>query len=445
MVDLININDLIPTDDATGDDLVLIVQGGVAKIVPARGLPFIQGIPGETGRGINYKGSLDSEADLPSIGAVGDGWFIDTDLWIWNDDIGAFQKVANIKGLTGNAFDIVGSVDDVSQLPATGLDGQAWVVAEDMYMWNRPTQSWVYVARYKGERGNPLWIAGRVTLPSELPMIGNDEGYAYIVDENIYVWNKQSGAWEDRGRFQGFKGDKGDTGNHFEIIGRSETTTGLPASGIEGQGWIVGKNLYVWDVSVTPNKWTNRGRFQGPDNVLEVGTVTKGVEPEVTLTDTVYGQKINFVLPKGDTGDISAELEALRLEVETNTNTVAADKAIVNTDKGIVAADKATVADDKNIVASDKQTTLEYKDLANKYANAPENEEIVTGSGDYSAYHWSKRAEYVAGGGVYTVNGKGGEDIVLVPADLGAVEQTEFDQKIKELDAAAIAYAIALG
>jgi hypothetical protein len=37
----------------------------------------------------------------------------------------------------------------------------------------------------------------------------------------------------------------------------------------------------------------------GPPNVLSIGTVEAGLEPEVTITGTVPSQTLNFVLPIG--------------------------------------------------------------------------------------------------------------------------------------------------
>ena len=59
---------------------------------------------------------------------------------------------------------------------------------------------------------------------------------------------------------QGIQGPKGDTGQGLEIKGKVDTTSQLPATASEGDGYLVAEELYIW----TNNAWKDCGQIQGP-------------------------------------------------------------------------------------------------------------------------------------------------------------------------------------
>ena len=59
---------------------------------------------------------------------------------------------------------------------------------------------------------------------------------------------------------QGIQGPKGDTGQGLEIKGKVDTTSQLPATASEGDGYLVAEELYIW----TANAWKDCGQIQGP-------------------------------------------------------------------------------------------------------------------------------------------------------------------------------------
>lgn len=59
------------------------------------------------------------------------------------------------------------------------------------------------------------------------------------------------------------QGPKGDTGQGLEIKGKVDTTSQLPATASEGDGYLVGEELYVW----TNSAWKDCGPIQGPQGV----------------------------------------------------------------------------------------------------------------------------------------------------------------------------------
>lgn len=59
---------------------------------------------------------------------------------------------------------------------------------------------------------------------------------------------------------QGIQGPKGDTGQGLEIKGKVDTTSQLPTTASEGDGYLVAEELYIW----TNNAWKDCGQIQGP-------------------------------------------------------------------------------------------------------------------------------------------------------------------------------------
>lgn len=94
-----------------------------------QGLQGVQGIPGEKGEkgdkgdkgdkgndgtSISIKGSVDSEDMLPASGLPGDGWLIQGELFVWNEEGSNWVNVGNIKGEKGDK----GDKGDVGETPS---------------------------------------------------------------------------------------------------------------------------------------------------------------------------------------------------------------------------------------------------------------------------------------------------------------------------------------
>lgn len=79
------------------------------------------------------------------------------------------------------------------------------------------------------------------------------------------------------------KGPKGDTGQGLEIKGKVNTTSQLPATASEGDGYLVAEELYVW----MDNAWKDCGSLQGPQGIQGPKGDTGATGPQG---------------PKGDTG-----------------------------------------------------------------------------------------------------------------------------------------------
>src|SRR5699024_1176098 len=57
------------------------------------------------------------------------------------------------KGEDGTGVSIKGSFDTAADLPASGADGDAYLVAGDLYVWDSQTSGWENVGRIQGPAG----------------------------------------------------------------------------------------------------------------------------------------------------------------------------------------------------------------------------------------------------------------------------------------------------
>lgn len=118
------------------------------------------------------------------------------------------------------------------------------------------TVYWTVTAKgSKGADGTSITIKGTLSDTSKLPATGT-EGDAYIINGDLYVWN--GSKWENVGQIKGEKGDKGDdgsSGNYTELrFAKNGSTTSSPSlskSSLNPSGWTtttpsVGSAEYLW-------------------------------------------------------------------------------------------------------------------------------------------------------------------------------------------------------
>ena len=121
------------------------------------------------------------------------------------------------------------------------------------------TVYWTVTAKgSKGADGTSITIKGTLSDTSKLPATGT-EGDAYIINGDLYVWN--GSKWENVGQIKGEKGDKGDdgsAGNYTELrFAKNGSTTSPPSlskSSLNPSGWttttpFVGSAEYLWMTS----------------------------------------------------------------------------------------------------------------------------------------------------------------------------------------------------
>ncbi|VDG24243.1 hypothetical protein [Lactiplantibacillus mudanjiangensis] len=95
--------------------------------------------------------------------------------------------------------------------------------------------------------------------------------------------NGKDGATGPQGP-QGIQGPKGDTGQGLEIKGKVDTTSQLPATASEGDGYLVAEELYIW----TDNVWKDCGQIRGPAG-KDGATVDETVAGVLSSGDVVAG------------------------------------------------------------------------------------------------------------------------------------------------------------
>lgn len=121
------------------------------------------------------------------------------------------------------------------------------------------TVYWTVTAKgSKGADGTSITIKGTLSDTSKLPATGT-EGDAYIINGDLYVWN--GSKWENVGQIKGEKGAKGDdgsAGNYTELrFAKNGSTTSPPSlskSSLNPSGWTtttpsVGSAEYLWMTS----------------------------------------------------------------------------------------------------------------------------------------------------------------------------------------------------
>lgn len=274
-----------------------------------------QGIQGPTGDGLNILDVLTSEAELPATGNPGDAYLIGQDLYVWLSgatsytNVGQFAGPKGEKGDRGDSLTAKGYVSDVTKLPSGATYGDVYGVMDTghLYSANR-TGGWVDMGSFKGiqgdkgekgdsgldgakgdtgpagpkgDPGSSVHPKGTLTDVSLLPTTGNQEADMYYINQHTYVWDGTQ--WLDMGVNSGPKGDKGDQGDvgpagpqgiqgdigpGVKILGSLASTADLPATGTNGEGYLIDGDFWVWTVDGAGNgSYQNVGNIQGPQGV----------------------------------------------------------------------------------------------------------------------------------------------------------------------------------
>lgn len=240
-----------------------------------------KGDKGDMGLGLNVIARLDNESQLPPVTDYKDGdtFVIDGHFWtrIVDGGIAAWTDIGNFIG-------------------PQGLDAYEVAVSEGGFVGT--VEEWL--VSLKGKDGIGLTILGSFANVGDLPTSGNTSGDAYIVQEQMWVWD--SNKWspvgqvgpEGKSAYQvwlanghtgsqldflaDIKGEKGDTGpqgpigpkgedgvdgknaNAVNILGSVADEGSLPSGASAGDAYLIGANVWVY----TGTGWEDLGAFQGP-------------------------------------------------------------------------------------------------------------------------------------------------------------------------------------
>lgn len=108
---------------------------------------------------------------------------------------------------------------------------------------------------------------------------------------------------------RGEPGPPGEAGTGVDILGELSDESELPASGEQGDAYLIDGNLYVW--SATTSRWQDVGPIRGPvgepgaSPSIQIGTVITGAPgspASVTNSGTETEPIFDFVIPKGEPG-----------------------------------------------------------------------------------------------------------------------------------------------
>lgn len=238
--------------------------------------------------------------NLPNRADLGEPLYCyDTnELFIGTGDWRVPLSLKGEKGDAGAGIYILGVKETPYDLPLSGKHGDAWLIDDELYVWNPQENSWHNIGRVKGPKGDigPQGLQGPQGRRGERGMRG-PQGLRGI---------------------DGQKGDKGDKGEGTQLKGKKETVNHLPAIGEKGDAWAVQGYIYVWDD--TNKIWKNAGSFVGPQgqmglqgNVGKTPVITVGnivtlppwEKAAVQISGSIDNPVLNFSLPRGAGADVS--------------------------------------------------------------------------------------------------------------------------------------------
>jgi hypothetical protein len=142
----------------------------------------------------------------------------------------------------------------------------------------------------RGDQGISVTLVGNVSLPSQLPNIGNPgDGYIVTSTGNLWFWNTQLSTWGDIGPIVGPRGDKGDPGP--QGVDGVEGPQGI--QGIQGNVGPQGpQGIQGIQGNVGPQGETGPQGPQGPGADQELNTYNSVGFANIALSNTLdFGQQ----------------------------------------------------------------------------------------------------------------------------------------------------------
>lgn len=265
-------------------------------------VPGPQGPRGAVGAGLRFNGYFATVAELPATGVDGDAWLVGSDLYVW--DGGAWKNYGPIRGPVG------------PQGP-TGLQGEVGPQGP------------------VGERG-PVGETGPMGPQGEQGAIGplGPTGPRGPQGEQGAIGPIGPTGLRGETGLQGPMGPQGEAGAGIEVNGELATTADLPATGVSGDAYIIGGSLWVWSPAI--NGWSNIGLIAGPQGpVGKIGPVgPQGPRGNPGPPGPIGGVGIQGPIgpqgprgaigpagPPGPSGEVGASLYDLWI-LEGNTGTV---------------------------------------------------------------------------------------------------------------------------
>ena len=328
-----------------------------------------KGDRGDDGTSIKILGTVNSPEEFPAHPSNGDGYMLNGHLWVYDGN--SWTDAGEIKGPQGdpgiNAYitAVTASVSDTTGTPTvkvttggthsemsidfdfdnlkgpkgdkgtsiTSIDrteGNGAAGTTDMYTitYSDGTTSTFNV--YNGEDGingnngiTPVFTAVTANVNNATGTPQVSVVTAKTADEKYSM----EFSFQNMKADMGDKGDKGDDGTSVKILGTKHSYNELPLSNnANGDGYIIGENLYVWNGST----WVDVGQIKGPQGDPGTNAYITGVTasvgnttgtPSVIVTTAGTPSNISFNLAfnglKGSSGNDGIGIKSF---VRTNGN-----------------------------------------------------------------------------------------------------------------------------
>ena len=253
-------------------DLVNVIEADSAAGLPITGVAGKLYITKDNNKIYTWNGTFYSEF----VGAKGDKG---------DQGIQGLQGVAGLTGLKGDKGDI-----GLTGVAGTnGLDGA------------------------KGDQG----IQGIQGFKGDIGLTGADGAMGVQGPQGIQGIQGETGLRGIQGETGpqgpiGFTGEKGADGNGVSIKGSFDNTSQLPASGADGDAYLISGNLHVWNGTA----WVNVGNIQGPQGLIGLTGATGNTGPQGVKGEKgdqgiqgIQGLK-GDTGAKGDTGSFNGDITA---------------------------------------------------------------------------------------------------------------------------------------
>lgn len=269
-----------------------------------RGNTGLTGPQGPVGEGVAILGEKASEADLPANPVTGDAWLIGDDLYIFNGT--AWQNVGPVRGPKGDT----GAQGPAGPKGDTGATGPAGPAGEQG---PKGDQGDV------GPQGTGLNPKGTVPNEASLPTTDNVKGdfWTTVDTGEGFAWDGLQ--WVNTGMARGNTGPKGDTGDTGPAGPKGDTGDNgagvIPKGTVPNQGSLPSSGNTVGDYYVTEDTgtgfswngstWVNMGVVRGP-----VGPTGATGETGATGAQGPKGDK-GDIGPQGPQGDMGPGVEII--------------------------------------------------------------------------------------------------------------------------------------
>lgn len=193
--------------------------------------------------GSTYKAKVETQGNpLPVAPARSNEWF----------DLVAEKGE---KGDMGTGISILGKVDTVSELPASGSPGDAYLIGVNIHIWNG--DGWLDGGPIQGPQGE-IGPQGEVGVGLQYSWNGSQLGVKRA-DESTYT-------------YRDLKGEKGDKGDNAKIITLDFVIPATDTTQVDGN--LINVHDYVYDAAADSIQFYQNSRilYPGEDFEMEDGT-----------------------------------------------------------------------------------------------------------------------------------------------------------------------------